>query len=167
MFLGVPDHFVVLFLAAEEIIIDLAQQWQLPIQIVPLLCPVCIEGVIRAPPDLIGIKFEELLKDFDAVFDTVGGETTDKSFQVLKRGGILVSMLGQPNPDLAQKYGVTVIGQMTKTDATHLTRLAELVDSGKIKISVDKVFPLEQVKEAFQYQEEVHPRGKVVLKIKE
>lgn len=110
-------------------------------------------------------KFEEVLKDFDAVFDTVGGEVTDKSFPVLKKGGVLVSMLGQPNQELAQKHGVIAIGQGTKTDTSHLTRLAELVDSGKIKIKIDKVFPIEQAQVAFKYQEEGRPRGKVVLKI--
>lgn len=106
------------------------------------------------------------LTNFDAVFDTVGGETTNKSFQVLKKGGVIVSMLGQPNQGLAQQHGITAIGQGTKTNTDHLRRLTELVDSGKINVNVDKVFPLEQVKEAFIYQEEVHPRGKVVLKIK-
>ncbi len=110
-------------------------------------------------------KFEEILKDFDAVYDTVGGETTNRSFKVLKKGGVIVSMLGQPNPDLAQKYGVTAIGQGTKVNTHHLTRLAKLVDSGKIKVNVDKIFPLSQIKEAFKYQENGHPRGKVVLKI--
>lgn len=115
--------------------------------------------------------FEEILKDFDAVFDTVGGETTDKSFQVLKKGlpagrqgGVLVSMLGQPNEELAQKYGVTAIGQNTQTNTRHLKRLAHLVDSGKIKPQIDRVFSLEQVKEAFDHLEKGHPRGKVVLK---
>ena len=112
-------------------------------------------------------KFEEILKDFDAVYDTVGGETTDRSFIVLKRGGVLVSMLGQPNPDLVRKYGVIGIGQGTKTNTKHLTRLAELVDSGKIKVNVDKVFPLDQAKEAFIHQELAHPRGKVVIQIKD
>ena len=112
-------------------------------------------------------SFEELLKDFDAVFDTVGGETTAKSFKVLKKGGIIVSMLGQPDMALAQKYGVIGIGQGTKTDTKHLDRLAKLVDGGKVKVHVDKVFPIEQVKEAFTYVQNSHPRGKVVLKIKE
>lgn len=111
-------------------------------------------------------NFEEKLKDFDAVLDNVGGEISDKSGKVLKKGGVLVSMLGQPSLELAQKYGVTAIGQGTNTNTKHLNRLTELVDSGKIKVYVDKVFPLEQAKEAFTYQEEVHPRGKVVLKIK-
>ncbi len=110
--------------------------------------------------------FEDLLKEFDAVFDTVGVEATDKSFKVLKKAGIIVSMLGQPNPELAQEYGVTAIGQNTVTNTAHLDRLAALIDSGKIKVHVDKVFPLEEVKEAFKHLEEDHPRGKVVLKIK-
>lgn len=111
-------------------------------------------------------NFEEILKDFDAVFDTVGGKITDASFKVLKKNGVIVSMVGQPNEDLAKQHGITAIGQGTDTNASHLRRVAELVDSRKLKVEIDKVFPLEQVKEAFKYQEEVHPRGKVVLKVK-
>lgn len=112
-------------------------------------------------------KFEEILKDFDAVFDTVGGDTTDRSFKVLKIGGVLVSMVGAPNEDLAKRYKVTAIGQGTHTNREHLTRLSELVDEGVIKPQVDKIFPLEQAKEAFNYLEKGSPKGKVVLKIKD
>lgn len=110
-------------------------------------------------------KFEQILKDYDAVFDTVGGETTIKSFDVIKKGGVFVSMLGQPDLKLAGKYGISAIGQGTKTDRTHLTRLTALVDGGKIKVQVDKVFPFKQVKEAFEYKEKIHSKGKVVIKI--
>ncbi len=110
-------------------------------------------------------KFEEMVKEVDAVFDTVGGETTDRSFTVLKKGGVLVSMVGEPNRELAKQYGVTVIGQMTQTNSKHLNRLQELVDSGKITVAIDKVYPLEKIQEAFTYQEKIHPRGKVVLKM--
>lgn len=110
-------------------------------------------------------KFERVLKNFDVVFDTVGGETTDKSFKVLKKGGIIVSMVGAPNEDLAKQYEVTTIGQGTDTNSGHLSRLAELVDQGVIKPQVDKVFALEQAKEAFDHLEKGSPRGKVVLKI--
>lgn len=112
-------------------------------------------------------SFEKLLKQYDAVFDTVGGDVTDKSFLVLKREGILVSMTGQPNQKLAEQYAVTAIGQGTSTDSSHLTHLAKLAEAGKINVHVDTVYPLEKVKEAFMYQEEGHPRGKVVLKIKD
>lgn len=111
-------------------------------------------------------KFEQKLKDFDAVFDTVGGDVTDNSFTVLKRGGILVSMAGEPNQEKAKELGITAISQFTNTNTSHLQRVKELIESGKIKVSVDKVFSLEQAKEAFSYQEQVHPKGKVVFKIK-
>lgn len=111
--------------------------------------------------------FEEMLSDFDAVFDTVGGETTDKSFKLLKKGGTLVSMTGVPSSELAQKYEVTAIGQNTEGNRERLTRLSELVESGKIKPQVDKVFSLDEAKEAFTHLETGHPRGKVVLKIRE
>jgi len=110
--------------------------------------------------------FEERLKGFDAVFDTVGGETTAKSFRVIKKGGTLVSMLGQPDPALAQKAGVTAIGQSTHVTTEILKRLAQLIDSGAIKIHVDKVFPFEKAKEAFERLEGGHARGKVVLEIR-
>jgi len=110
--------------------------------------------------------FSKVIKDVDAVFDTVGGEVTNKSFTVLKKGGILVSMLGQPGEQLAKQYGVTGIGQFTKTTSDKLKRLAELVDAGKIKPQVDKIFPLEQIQEAFDYLETSHPKGKVVVSIK-
>jgi alcohol dehydrogenase len=111
-------------------------------------------------------KFEDIVKDFDAVYDTVGGQTTNKSFLILKKGGILVSMLGKPDENLAQQYGVTVIGQGTKTDTTHLKQLTELVDSGKIKVQIAMSFPMDQVQEAFTYAETAHKQGKVVLKLK-
>lgn len=111
-------------------------------------------------------QFEKILKGFDAAFDTVGGEITNKSFQVLKKGGILVSMTGQPDQENAQTYGVFAIGQGTNTDTAHLTRLTELVDSGKVNVIIDRVFQLKEVQKAFAYQETGHPRGKVVLRIK-
>lgn len=111
-------------------------------------------------------KFEEILKDFDAVFDTVGGETLNKSFEVVKKGAVIVTMVNQPDKELVQKYSVTAIWQFTDTNTKHLKRLAQLVDNEKIKVNIDKVFPLPEIKEAFKYQEEVHPKGKVVIKIK-
>jgi alcohol dehydrogenase len=110
--------------------------------------------------------FESKLTNFDAVFDTVGSDTMEKSFKVLRKGGTLVSMLGQPSSELAQKTGVTAIGQLTHITTDTLKRLAHLMDSGTIKIRVDKVFPLEKATEAFELLEGGHARGKVVLEIK-
>ena len=112
-------------------------------------------------------KFEEILKDYDAVFDTAGGEITNRSFRVLKSGGVLVSMITSPDQELAKKYNVTALIIMTNTDTQKLNHLAELVDAGKVKPQVDKVFPIAQIMDAFKHLSEGHPRGKVVIKIKE
>ena len=112
-------------------------------------------------------KFEDLLNDYDVVFDMVGGEVRDKSFRILKKGGILVSMLGQPSEELSQKYGVVAIGQNTKVTSERLNRLAEYVDSGKIKVNIDRMFLLDQIKEAFNYFKEGRYKGKVVLRVKD
>jgi NADPH:quinone reductase-like Zn-dependent oxidoreductase len=111
-------------------------------------------------------SFEQQLKDFDAVFDTVGGDTTNKSFKVLKKGGTLVSMIGQPDAALAEQQGVTAIGQFTKVTTDVLRRVAQLVDGGKVKIRVAQVFPIEKSQEAFQLVEEGRSRGKVVFELR-
>lgn len=117
--------------------------------------------------DYTSQKFEDIVADCDGVFDTVGGDVTDKSFQVLKRGGIIVSMTGQPSQALAQEKGVIAIGQMTQTNTLRLNKLTELIDNGSVKVHIDRTFPLEHVQEAFIYQETSHPKGKVVLRITE
>lgn len=110
--------------------------------------------------------FETLLTDYDAVFDTVGGGVTDKSFSVLKNGGVLVSMAGAPDEKLAKEKNISAIGQNTKVTKERLKRLAHHVDSGSIKVTIEKVYALEQIKEAFSHQK-THPRGKLVLKVNE
>ncbi len=110
--------------------------------------------------------FETILKDFDAVYDTVGGEINTRSYQVLKKGGILVSMLEQPKPELVKQYGITYIAQQTKVTSEKLTELARLVDEKVIKVHVDKIFPLEKAGEALSYLEDGLARGKVVVEIK-
>ncbi len=111
-------------------------------------------------------SFEDLVHDYDAVYDTVGGETYAKSFKVLKKGGIIVSMLEQPRSDFMEQYGVNAIGQFTQVNSERLSKLAELVEKRAIKVHVEKTFPLEQAGEALAYLQNGHPQGKVVLKIK-
>lgn len=111
-------------------------------------------------------KFEDKLSEYDAVYDTVGGETALRSFQVLKQGGVLVSMLGDITSDLAKEKGITSIGQSTHVTTERLNRLAELIDTKKVKAQIDKTFPLESLVEAFDIVENAHPRGKVVIKVK-
>ena len=108
-------------------------------------------------------NFEYLLHDYDSVFDTVGGETYKMSFKVLKKGGIIISMLEQPNSELMNQYNVKAIFQFTQADRERLTKLAQWVDQNNIKINVDRTFSLDEAGKALDYQKDVHPRGKVVL----
>ena len=78
---------------------------------------------------------------------------------------MIVSMMGEPSATLAKKYDVVVVGQMTDGTTERLKRLADLVDSGKVKPQVDRVFKFDKIREAFTYQETGHPRGKVLLEI--
>jgi NADPH:quinone reductase-like Zn-dependent oxidoreductase len=111
-------------------------------------------------------QFDELLHDYDAVFDTVAGETYQRSFKVLKKGGVIVSMLEQPNQELMDQYGVTAIAQQTKTNPESLDTLRELIEDGVVTVHVDKTFPFEQVKEAFEARESGSVRGKIALAIR-
>ena len=109
--------------------------------------------------------FEKVLSGYDFVFDTVAGETYRKSFAVLKRGGTIISMLEQPYAELAAKYGVTALSQMTQVTTARLNSLAELVKNKTITVHVDRVFPVDKVKEAFLAREGGKVRGKVVLSL--
>ena len=111
-------------------------------------------------------SFEDLIHNYDAAYDTVGGETYAKSFRVLKKGGIIVSMLEQPNSELMREFDVKAIFQFTQVNKERLTKLAEFVDeqnNNNIEIHIDKTFSLDEAKQALDYQKDVHPRGKIVL----
>lgn len=111
-------------------------------------------------------RFEDMIHDYDAVFDTVGGDTYKRSFKVLKKGsGIIVSMLEQPNAELTNQYGVKAVFQFTQVNRERLTKLAQWVDQNNIKVNIDKTFPLDKAANALDYQKDVHPRGKVVLTV--
>jgi len=109
--------------------------------------------------------FEELVHDYDAVYDTIGGQTYTKSFNVLKKSGIIVSMLEQPNSELIQRFGVKAIFQFTQVNKDRLTQLAQWIDQNNIKMHIDKTFSLDESAKALDYVKDVHPRGKVILKI--
>ena len=110
------------------------------------------------------LAFEDLVHDYDAVFNTVAGETYRRSFKVLKKGGIIVSMLEPPNTELMSHYGVKAIFRNFIPNRERLTKLAEWVDeNNNILVNIEKKFLLDEVGDALDYQKNVHPRGKVVL----
>ncbi len=111
-------------------------------------------------------SFVEKLADYDAVFDTVGGEVTKQSLKVLKAGGKLVSMVLYGPLKEAESYNVGVTSVSSRATTERLQKLAELVEQGVVKVTVAKTFPLEQAGEALTYLQEGHPTGKVVVTVK-
>lgn len=110
--------------------------------------------------------FTELIKDYDVVFDTVGGETNLKSYEVLKPGGALVSMVAKPDEDLVKKHGIRYAAQFTRVTPERLNAITEFVDQGVLKPIIDKTFRLDEAAAALEYQKTANPRGKVVIKVK-
>lgn len=135
-------------------------------------------------------KFEEILKNYDAVFDTLGGEILEKSFEVIKSGGKLVSVSGLPNARFGKEYGSGFFKtllfsaasyKLTKLEKKHnvqysflfmkpsgeqLRIIANFIETGKIKPIIDQVFPFEDAQKAMEYAESGRAKGKIIVKIR-
>lgn len=112
-------------------------------------------------------NFEDVLHDFDAVFDTVGGTTFEKSFRVMKRGGGIVSMIAQDEKNLAGQYGVRAVLQNTSATTEKLDGLAMLLTEHVLSVRIGKVFTLDNTRDAFIARESGSTAGKVVISIKQ
>lgn len=110
--------------------------------------------------------FQEVLSNYDAVFDTVGGDDFLKTLHVLKKGGIGVSMAGQVDEATAQTLGVKAISQYTQVTTDMLVELARLVEEGIVTPQIDTVFSMDDIQKAFEARESGRIKGKVVLAIK-
>lgn len=111
-------------------------------------------------------RFEDVVHDADVVFDTVGGETQERSWKVLKKGGILVSIVQPPSEKSAAAHGVR--GVFMREDANRtgeLTQIADLVVSGRVKVNVETILPLRDARKAQELSQSGHARGKIVLAI--
>lgn len=110
--------------------------------------------------------FSGTLKGYDAVFDTVGGDDFNKSFAILKKNGIAVSMIAPADEAKANELGITAMTQATKVNTMMLDELRHLIEAGTVTPQIGKVFPLEQIQKAFVARETSSIRGKVVIAIK-
>ncbi|WP_432761362.1 NADP-dependent oxidoreductase [Rhizobium mayense] len=112
-------------------------------------------------------RFEDAARDVDAVFDLVGGETQQRSFQVLRRGGKLTSAVSQPDQELAKRHGVDAAFFLVNVTTRYLTEIAGLIDSGALRTRVGTVLPLTDAYEAHLMLEGLRPtpKGKIVLEV--
>ncbi|MCH4247029.1 MAG: NADP-dependent oxidoreductase [Acinetobacter populi] len=133
--------------------------------------------------------FGSVLNDYDVVLDTQGGKTLEKSLNVLKRGGRIISISGPPDHAFAEaikanwllkciipflswsirhkakKRGITYSFLFMQPNGQQLSEISKLAESGKINPVVDKTYEFNAIKDAFQYVNTGRSKGKVVLKI--
>lgn len=146
------------------------------------------------PDEFINYKeqdFSEVLKDFDGVFDTLGGENLEKSFQILKPQGIIASISGLPTERnarkldksifkrgilkaasykyqrLAKKYDVQYEFLFMHPSGQQLREITELIEVGKIKPIIDKVYDFKETQKALEYSESGRAKGKIIVKMED
>ena len=117
------------------------------------------------PIDYTKTRFEEIAKDVDAVLDPVGKETLTRSYDVVKKGGIVMSLVARPDRVELEKRGIRGATISVHPDAEDLAEIAHLIDAGKIKPVVTQVLPLSEAIAAQQQAATHHTRGKLVLRI--
>ncbi len=112
-------------------------------------------------------RFEDAGRNADAVLDLVGGETQTRSFQVLRRGGKLISAVSQPDQDLARRHGVNATFFLVSVTGQQLRDIAGLIDGGNLRTRVGTVLPLADAREAHFILEGRRPpsKGKIVLAV--
>jgi len=111
--------------------------------------------------------FSEVLEDYDLVIDTLGGEIQDKSLTILKNGGMLVSIVEEPDQEKAEKLNVKTKFHWLIPDGKELAALAEMMENQTLKPVVGTVFPFtdQGLKEAHELSETHHARGKIVIEV--
>jgi NADPH:quinone reductase-like Zn-dependent oxidoreductase len=108
-------------------------------------------------------RFEEYASDVDMVFDLIDGETRERSWKLIKKGGALVSTLTEPSQEMAGKFGVRALRYTVEANGHELAEIAALIEARKVKPCVDRTFPLSAAAEALSLVEQGHSAGKVVL----
>jgi NADPH:quinone reductase-like Zn-dependent oxidoreductase len=135
-------------------------------------------------------EFENVLRDYDAVLGAVRGDALEKSLWILKLKGTVVSLVGPPDATFARARGmnqvmVFVFGLLSRKiirrarkrgvaysflfvhpDGSQLAEIGELLEAGRIRPVIDRIFPFDQAKEALSYLEQGRAKGKVVVQMR-
>ncbi len=118
--------------------------------------------------DYPAVDFTEVVADVDVVLDTIGGDTAERSLEVLRPGGHLVTAVAEEDTGLIAKFeaaGKRFSGIAVEPDPVALRGLADLVDRGELRVHVQETFPFGRIADAHRLIERGHLRGKVVLTV--
>jgi NADPH:quinone reductase-like Zn-dependent oxidoreductase len=122
---------------------------------------------VDEPIDYTQQRFEDVARNIDIVLDPIGGDTQERSWQVLKKGGALLSIVQPPSAEKAKELGVRAAFVASHPNGAQLTAIAEVIDSGNLKAVVNRILPLTEVRRAHELSQTGHTHGKIVLRVKE
>jgi NADPH:quinone reductase-like Zn-dependent oxidoreductase len=112
-------------------------------------------------------RFEDVAYKIDLVLDTIGGDTQERSWKVLKQGGLLASVVQPPDAEKAREFGVRGAFVWSQPNGNELAEIAALINSDNLKVVLDRIMPLSEARRAHELSQSGHARGKIVLRVKE
>jgi NADPH:quinone reductase-like Zn-dependent oxidoreductase len=115
--------------------------------------------------DYNNARFEDVAHDVDVVLDTIGGETQERSWALIKPGGVMVSLVGfaPGSIETGAERGVRAEMVAQRPEPEHLRTLGTMIDEGQIRPVVNRVMPLSEVRQAQDLMQDGHVRGKIIL----
>ena len=105
---------------------------------------------VDEPIDYTQQRFEDVARNIDIVLDTIGGETQERSWSVLKKGGNLVSLVQPPSEEKAKELGVRAAIIGAQPNGAQLAEIAKIIESGKLAPIIDRILPLSEVRRAHE-----------------
>jgi len=115
--------------------------------------------------DYTNIRFEEKVHNADVVLDTIGGDTLDRSWRVLRPGGTMVCIVAPISAQEPAKYGVHGVFFIVEPNRAQLLEIARLIESGELRPVIEGTFSLADARQAFEHGLKGHNRGKIVLQV--
>ena len=125
----------------------------------------CAISAWTTPIDYTQQRFEDVARNIDIVLDTIGGETQERSWSVLKKGGILVSLVQPPSEEKAEELGVRAALLGAQPNGAQLAEIAKIIDAGQLAPVIDRILPLSEVRRAHELSQSGHTHGKIALRV--
>src|SRR5438309_10187185 len=121
---------------------------------------------VDEPIDYTQQRFEDVARKIDVVLDTIGDETQERSWSVLKKGGVLVSIVQPPSEEKAKELGVRAAFLAAQPNGAQLAEIAKIIDSGKLAPIINRIIPLSEARRAHELSQSGHTHGKIAMRVR-
>ena len=121
---------------------------------------------VDTPIDYTTHRFEDVARNIGIVLDTIGGETQERSWQILRKGGALVSLVEPPSEDKAKELGVRPALLGAQPNGAQLSEIANIIDSGRLTPVINRILPLSEARRAHELSQSGHTHGKIALRVR-